>query len=144
MADTISARSISLDAARRVLDAAIDEAERLRLAVCISVHGQDGDAKATARMDGAPRLSASLATDKAWSVIAFGGMPTGSWWEMIKEDPALVHGMTKTPRLVIFPGGVPLRARMEVVGAIGVSGGSPEQDQLVAEAGAAALSPPAS
>jgi glc operon protein GlcG len=142
MADTISARSISLDGARRVLEAAIAEAERLRLAVCISVCGQDGEAKIAACMDGAPKLSAVLAADKAWSVIAWGGMPTSRWWQMVKDDPALMHGFTKQPRLVVIAGGVPLRARMEVVGAVGVSGGSPEQDELVAEAGAAELSPP--
>ena len=59
---------------------------------------------------------------------------------MIEGDPSLVHGLTKTPRLVVFGGGVALVVDDQVVGAIGVSGGSSQEDREVAEAGAAALS----
>ena len=51
----------------------------------------------------------------------------------------LLHGIVKTDRLVVFGGGVPLVADGRTVGAIGVSGGSSEQDVRVAEAGAAAV-----
>ena len=51
-----------------------------------------------------------------------------------------MHGLTKTPRLVVFGGGVALVVDGQVVGAIGVSGGSSQEDREVAEAGAAALS----
>jgi len=55
-------------------------------------------------------------------------------------EPALVHGITHTPRLVVFGGGEPVRVSGELVGAVGVSGGSAEQDAEIAAAGAAALS----
>jgi uncharacterized protein GlcG (DUF336 family) len=93
----------------------------------------------TVRMDGAPRLSASIATNKAWTVASFNGMPTDRWWGAIKDEPELVHGITHTPRLIVFGGGVPLLVDGELVGAIGVSGGSADDDRNVAEAGAAAL-----
>jgi glc operon protein GlcG len=137
--DTVPSDSISLDAARRVLDAALAHAESMSRAMCITVCDPAGDAVLSARMDGAPRMTAQIAADKAWTVTGFGGLPTHDWWPMIEHDPALVHGITKTPRLVVFGGGVALRVGGRVVGAIGVSGGSSADDRAVAEAGAAAL-----
>jgi uncharacterized protein GlcG (DUF336 family) len=90
-------------------------------------------------MDGAPRLSAGIARNKAYSVASFKGLPTHAWWPAIADDPALVHGLTQTPRLVIIAGGVPVLADGELVGAVGVSGASAEQDRAIAEAAAAAM-----
>ena len=90
-------------------------------------------------MDGAPLLSAQIAQDKAYSVAAFGGVPTHEWWTMIADEPPLLHGIVKTDRLIVFGGGVPVRADGALIGAVGVSGGSAQQDQAVAEAAAAAL-----
>jgi len=139
MSDTIDARSISLEGAQRVLAAALAKAAELGLAMCVTVSDPSGLPVLTARMDGAPRLSARIATDKAYSVASFGGAPTHGWWDAIKDEPALVHGITKTPRLTIFGGGLALRAAGELVGAIGVSGGSVSQDRQVAQAGAEAI-----
>jgi uncharacterized protein GlcG (DUF336 family) len=138
-ADTVPSDSISLAAARRVLDAALAHAESMSRAMCITVCDPAGDPVLSARMDGAPRLTAQIAADKAWTVAGFGGQPTHDWWPKIEHDPALVHGITKTPRLVVFGGGVALSVGGRVVGAIGVSGGSSDDDRAVAEAGAAAL-----
>lgn len=110
MTDTVAFRSISLDGARRVIDAA-------------------------------PRMCAEIARNKAYSVSAFKGMPTSMWWSAISNEPALVHGLTHTPRLTIFPGGLPLVIDGALVGAIGVSGGTTAQDEQVARAGVAALAP---
>ena len=140
-ADTVRSDSISLAAARRVLDAALAHAESMSRAMCITVCDPAGDPVLSARMDGAPRLTAQIAADKAWTVASFNGLPTHDWWPMIEHDPALVHGITQTPRLVVFGGGVALRVEGRVVGAIGVSGGSSADDRAVAEAGAAALGP---
>ena len=62
-----------------------------------------------------------------------------AWEAVLESEPALLHGIVKTDRLVVFGGGVPLVADGRTVGAIGVSGGSSEQDVRVAEAGAAAV-----
>ncbi len=66
-------------------------------------------------------------------------MPTHLWWGALKDDPSLVHGIIKTHRFIVFGGGIPLRVKKKLVGAVGVSGGSAEQDQAIAEAAAAAL-----
>jgi glc operon protein GlcG len=141
MTDVVPLSCISLGAAQRVLDAARRHADALGLAVCIAVVDPSGEPVLTARMDGAPRLSARIAADKAWTVASFNGLPTHGWWDLIKDEPALVHGITHTPRLTIFGGGVALAIDGALVGAIGVSGGSAEQDVAVAQAGALALTP---
>jgi glc operon protein GlcG len=123
-----------------VLDAAIAASTEAGLAMCIAVVDCGGEPVITARMDGAARLSAGIALNKAYTVTGFYGMPTSAWWDVIKDEPALVQGLTHTPRLVIFGGGVPLVSGGQIVGAIGVSGGSADQDAAVATAAAAALS----
>jgi glc operon protein GlcG len=137
--DTVPSHSISFDAARRVLDAAVHAAQDLGRQMCVVIADQSGLPILTARMDGAPRLSLKIAEDKAYSVASFGGAPTDGWWDMIKDQPALVHGITHTPRLVIFGGGLPLLVRGEVVGAIGVSGGTADEDREIAQAGSDSL-----
>jgi glc operon protein GlcG len=139
MSDVVELHTIGLGAAQRVLAAAVAEAEAMGKPMCVAVCGVGGDLRLFARMDGAPELSESIAKDKAWTVTAFNGVPTHAWWDAIKDEPALVHGITKTDRFIIFGGGVPLRAGGRLVGAIGVSGGSADDDRQVAEAGAAAL-----
>jgi glc operon protein GlcG len=139
MATTLSSVSISLVGARRVMDAAIAKATEMGLDACISVCDPAGHAVISARMDGAPLLSVDIAANKAYTVVAFKGMPTHLWWGALKDDPALVQGLTLTNRFIIFGGGIPLAVKKKLVGAIGVSGGSAEQDQAIAEAAAAAL-----
>ena len=131
--------ALSLGAARRIADAAIASAQSQSVAACIAICDPAGEAIVTIRMDGAPRLSAGVALNKAFTVASFKGMPTHAWWPLLADDPALVHGFTQTPRLVIFAGGVPVRIDGKVVGAVGVSGGSSDQDRVIAEAGVAAL-----
>ncbi len=139
MATTLSSVSISLEGARRVMDAAIAKATEMGIDACISVCDPAGHAVITVRMDGAPLLSVGIASDKAYTCIAFKGMATHLWWGALKDDPSLVHGIIKTDRFIVFGGGVPLKVKKKLVGSIGVSGGSAEQDQAIAEAGAKAL-----
>ena len=61
-------------------------------------------------------------------------MPTHSWFDFIKNDPPLLHGIVKTPRLVVFGGSYPIVVDGMVIGGIGVSGGHYEQDMKVAQA----------
>lgn len=91
------------------------------------------------RWPGWTLLCTQIAQDNAYSVASFGGLPTIDWWRLVESEPALLHGVVKTDRLVVFGGGVPLVADGRTVGAIGVSGGSSEQDVRVAEAEAAAV-----
>jgi uncharacterized protein GlcG (DUF336 family) len=54
---------------------------------------------------------------------------------IIKDDPALREGIVQRERLVIFGGGVPIQLEGELIGGVGVSGGSAEQDEICALAG---------
>ena len=134
--DLVPMNSLSLIAAQRVVEAAISAARSHGIAACIAVSDPSGEPIVTVRMDGAPRLSAEIARNKAYSVASFNGLPTHVWWPVIADDPALVHGITHTPRLVIFGGGAPIRIDDALVGAVGVSGGSTDQDRAIAEAAA--------
>jgi glc operon protein GlcG len=137
--DYVMAPSATLSAAQRAVAAAIEEAERLAVDVCIAVTDGAGHLLALARMDRAPLLCIQIAQDKAYSVASFGGLPTSDWWRMLESEPALLHGIVKTDRLIVFGGGIPLVADGRTIGAVGVSGGSSEQDVRIAEAGAAAV-----
>ena len=139
-ADVVPMNALSLSAAQRVVDAAIASARSFGANVCIAVCDPTGEPIVTVRMDGAPRLSAEVARNKAYTVAAFNGMPTHAWWPAIADDPSLVHGITHTPRLIVFAGGVPVRIDGALLGAVGISGGSADQDLAIAEAAAAALS----
>jgi uncharacterized protein GlcG (DUF336 family) len=89
-------------------------------------------------MDGAPLLSVQIAQDKAYTTIGF-GMATHEWFDFIKNDPPLLHGIIKTDRLVVFGGGFPIKTDAGIIGGLGVSGGHWSEDMEVAQAGLAAL-----
>jgi len=137
--DVVRMNSLSLDAARRVAEAALAKAHDLGLTVCIAITDPSAEPVLTLRMDGAPRLCSEVALNKAYSVASFNGMPTDKWWAILKNDPALVAGFPETSRLVIFAGGVPVVIDGQVVGAVGVSGGSSDEDRQIAQAGADAV-----
>ena len=135
---TIVKHSIDAATAEKAVAAAAKKAADLILRMCIAVTDEAGDLKAFARMDGAPKLSIGIAQDKAYTAVSF-GMPTHAWFDFIKDDPPLLHGITHTPRLVVFGGGFPIMLKGEMVGGIGISGGHYTQDMECARAGLEAV-----
>ena len=135
MTKLVDASTIRLETARAAAAEAIRVAESLGVSVCVAVADRAGHLLSYDRMDGAPLLCGQLAQDKAYTVATF-GLPTHDWWEMIRDEPVLLHGVIKTDRLIVYGGGVPIIYEEALVGAIGVSGGSPDQDRVIAEAGA--------
>jgi uncharacterized protein GlcG (DUF336 family) len=138
MVSSVTRQTISSEAARRAIEAAEAKAREMGVAMVIAVVDESGVLKAFSRMDGAPLLSVDIAKDKAYTAVAF-GIPTHEWFNFIKDDPPLLHGITKTPRLIVFGGGYPLKVGNDLIGGIGVSGGHYTHDMQVAEAGVAAL-----
>jgi uncharacterized protein GlcG (DUF336 family) len=136
VADTTSVPTLTLQGAQRVLEGSVAHALSIGVPVCIAVADRSGALLAFARMDGAPQMSATIAQDKAYTVAAFAGLPTHQWYDLIKDDPPVLHGIVKTDRLIVFGGGVPIRSAGELAGTVGVSGGSSDQDRAIAEAGA--------
>ena len=131
--------SITIEAAERIIQAAEKKAQEMGKLMSIAVCDEDGTLKAFHRMDGAPLLSVQVAQDKAYTAISFGGMATNEWFDFIKNDPPLLHGIIKTDRLIVFGGGYAIKADGEIIGGIGVSGGHYSDDMQVAQAGLAAL-----
>ena len=125
--------TLTEEAATVAIAAAREQAQRLGVPVCVAVVDVSARLVAYTRMDQAPLLSETIAQDKAYTAAAF-GLPTDKWYPMIAENPALLHGIVHTPRLVIFAGGLPIQQDGHVVGAVGVSGGTAEQDLSCAAA----------
>lgn len=132
-------QTLTYAGARVAVDAAAAWAQTLGVPVNIAVVDLAGALLAFARLDGAPLLSGSIAQDKAYTVAAFNGVPTHAWFGLIEAEPALREGIVHRDRLVIYAGGVPVTVDDALVGAVGVSGGTAEQDREIAEAGAGAV-----
>jgi uncharacterized protein GlcG (DUF336 family) len=130
--------SITVEAAQRLVLAAEAKARAMGKPMSIAVVDSDGTLKAFSRMDGAPLLSVQIAQDKAYTAISF-SMATHDWFEFVKNDPPLLHGIIKTDRLIVFGGGYPIQSEEGMIGGIGVSGGHYSDDMEVAQAGLAAL-----
>ena len=131
---------ISLEGARKAIAGAMARAQELGVAVNIAVADAGGNLVSFDRMDGAALMSASIAQDKAVSVVSFGGLPTHGWMDLFAgDDESVGKGIPLRPGLVIFGGGIPVEFDGELIGAVGVSGGTSEEDRLIAEAGAAAV-----
>ena len=119
--------------AKRMIDAAELRASEIGIAINVAVVDEGGHLVSFSKMDGAPILSIEIAQNKAYTAISF-GLPTHEWYPLIKADPPLLNGITHTPRLVIFGGGFPIKVDEQIVGGIGVSGGSSEQDMECCQA----------
>ncbi|HBI05001.1 MAG TPA: cobalamin adenosyltransferase [Paenibacillaceae bacterium] len=122
--------------AQEMVNAAVKKGKEIGVKVNIAIVDDGGHLVSFGRMDGAPLLSIEIATNKAFTAIAF-GLPTHDWHPLIAEEPALREGIVHTPRLVIFGGGFPIKVGDQIIGGIGVSGGSAEQDMACAQAGLA-------
>lgn len=138
MTDAIATRpTVTLAAARTAADAALAEAQRLGIAVAVAVVDPGGHDVAFAAMDGSPLLSRDVARDKAWTAIAF-GQPTTWWADLLEAEPGLA-ALGGNNRLMPVPGGIPLLVDGAIAGAVGVSGGTPDEDVQVAAAGVLAV-----
>jgi uncharacterized protein GlcG (DUF336 family) len=140
MTAVISKPTISHEAARALIDAAVAKAEAIGLPVTVAVVDESGVLKAFQRMDGAALVSVQLAQDKAYTSVGF-GLSSDGWYDFIKEDGPLALGAPAgVDRLVVFGGGYPVKDGGVVVGGIGVSGGHYTQDMEIAQAALAVLS----
>ncbi len=135
------AKPVNLEAALAVILAARRKAEDRGVAMNIAVVDDGANLVAFARMDGAWLGSIEIAQDKAYTARAF-DISTKELASMSHPgEPLFGIAQTHRGRVIIFAGGIPLKAGGLVLGAIGVSGGTPDQDHEVAEAGAAAFTP---
>ena len=130
---------VTLADARRVIAAAEQKAIELGQPMNIAVADGGGNLVAHVRMDGAWIGSIDISINKAYTSRAF-DIATKDLAEHSQSGGQFfgIHA-SNGGRIMIFAGGIPLYRDGQVVGAIGVSGGSGDQDHSVAEAGAAAF-----
>lgn len=128
-ADTIVKRSLGLEAARKMVAAAVAEAQRNNWPSTIAVVDESGELLVIERMDEARLAGLSLAAGKARSA-AFFRHPTKMLEDTINGGRT---AQLTVPDMVQMEGGLPIIADGQVVGAIGVSGETKEHDTLIAQ-----------
>jgi len=133
----IATNDISLEQAQAIVEAAKAKAAEINTKMDIAVVDAGANLKAFARMDGAWLGSIDISIKKARTARFF-DMPTGDIGGLSQPGGALYNIEHSNGGLITFPGGVPIIVNGEVIGAIGVSGSSVEDDHAVATAGAAA------
>ena len=130
---------LTLNDARRIIAAAEEKAAAISQPMNIAVADAGGNLIAHVRMDGAWLGSIDISIKKAYTSRAF-DIATKDLAEHSQSGGQFfgIHA-SNNGKIMIFAGGIPLKIDGKVIGAVGVSGGSGEQDHAVAEAGAAAL-----
>ena len=131
---------LTMDKAVLIIEAAIEKAMTIGQPMNIAIVDAGANLMAFMRMDGAWLGSIDIAINKAFTARAFdittmelgrNSQPGGQFFGIHASN----HG-----RVMIFAGGIPIKVNGQIVGALGVSGGSGEQDQAVAEAAVVTLS----
>ncbi|PHV03867.1 cobalamin adenosyltransferase [Janthinobacterium sp. BJB412] len=136
--DFRSVPQLGWQAAQRAVAGAARHAEAIGACVNVTLLDAGGNPLAALRMPGAPLHSIGISADKAYTAASF-GLPTADWGEVLRQhSDAVRQGLPLRPRFVMFGGGLPIRHQGVLVGAIGVSGGSEQQDDDCARAGLAA------
>lgn len=136
---SVQQANIDWNGAHAAVGAAARAADEAGLRVNIAVVDRSGVLAGFVRMAGAPLHSVEIAVDKAYTAASF-GLETARWHEALREHSEAVRdGLLRRPRFVAFGGGVPIVLGGELMGGIGVSGASEEQDAMIARAGLAAI-----
>ena len=130
---------LTLEQAQAAVNAALGRSKELGTKMNIAIVDAGANLTAFAREDGAWLGSIDIAVKKARTARFF-DMPTGEIGKLSQPGGALYNIEHSNNGLITFPGGIPLKnAAGEVVGAIGVSGSTVENDHTVADAGASTV-----
>ena len=125
--------TLSTQASRVMVDAAVAEANAMSVPVTVVVVDESGVTKEMLRMDGAPLVSVQTALNKAYAAAAI-GMPPDDFYAAIESDGAAVAEFATRPGLALIAGGLPVIADGGVAGAIGVAGAmTGAEDRRIAE-----------
>jgi uncharacterized protein GlcG (DUF336 family) len=130
--------TITAAEAQALLAAAELKANEIGVPMYVVVVDESAKPKASLRMDGASLASLTLVPPKAVTAASF-RTPTHVLAERVAADPVRVASFLATGEFSLLGGGLPVSRSGHVVGAIGVGGGTPEQDVIVGEAALAAL-----
>ena len=131
---------LTLKDARKIIASASKKATEIGQPMNIAVVDAGANLTAFARMDGAWLGSIDIAINKAFTAKAFDISTLELGRNSQPGDQFFGIHVSNHARVMIFAGGIPIKMNGQIVGAVGVSGGSGEQDQAVAEAVVAAWS----
>ena len=135
----LTTKDISIQQAHAVILAAVSKAEETKTKMDIAVVDAGGNLKAFARMDGAWLGSIDISMKKARTARYF-DMNSGDIGKLSQPGGSLYQIEVSNGGLITFPGGVPIKlADGTIIGAIGVSGSTVENDHAVAAAGAGVI-----
>ena len=126
---------MTLALAEKICDAVMENAKRMGVNAVVCVSDNAGNPRLVKSMDNAYIASYDIAVNKAFTVVAL-KMSTSTLKPMAEPGGSL-YGIqfTNGGRIVIFGGGEPLTVNRKVIGGLGVSGGSEEQDTALARLG---------
>jgi uncharacterized protein GlcG (DUF336 family) len=131
---------MTMEKAQRIIEAGIAKAKQIGQPMNIAVVDAGANLTAFARMDGSWLGSIDIAINKAFTAKAFDISTLELGRNSQPGDQFFGIHVSNHARVMIFAGGIPIKMNGQIVGAVGVSGGSGEQDQAVAEAVVAASS----
>jgi glc operon protein GlcG len=135
---TITRQSLTLDAANAIITAAVAQANTIGAQEVIVIDDRDGFMIAMARMDNARLTSINIAMDKAYTA-AVRQAATADLINNFRDNPAGMASFLAQPHMTLLGGGIPIMVDGGLVGGVGASGGTADQDIEVANAGLAAL-----
>jgi glc operon protein GlcG len=140
-AQVVDQKGLTLEAAKRVIAAAVAEARRNQVGGAIAVVDAGGHLVALERIDGTFAASADISIGKARTAALF-RRPTSFFENVINQGRTAMAALPSLPDFTPLKGGVPIMAGDQVIGAIGISGAaSAQQDEEIAILAAAAVEP---
>lgn len=131
----ITIQRLDLDDARKMIAGGQAKAREIGVPMCIAITDESGQLIAFERMEGGKVTSTTIAIDKAFT--AAGAKKATHDYGAASQPGSPVYGINSAigGRLMVVGGGLPVMVDGACVGGIGVSSGSPAQDQEVAQAG---------
>jgi uncharacterized protein GlcG (DUF336 family) len=130
--------SLTLDQAATIVDTALAKGREMRLQpLCVVVLDAGGHLKAMKREDGAGILRADVALGKAWSTLGMNAPSSRALGQRLQDRPSFLAalGMLAEGKVVAVAGGLAIYQGDEVIGAVGISGASSDEDEECALAG---------
>ncbi|MGA1933542.1 GlcG/HbpS family heme-binding protein [Arcobacter sp. YIC-464] len=125
-------KDLTSKTALKLCELSVQKAEELKIKINVSVTDSKGLELAFIRMDDSFIHSSQIAKDKAYTSASF-GFDSNTWTEIFKNEPHLEQGFSNRARLIPFGGGLTIFEDKEKVGAIGVSGGTEQEDIICAK-----------
>lgn len=134
-------QSISEELAQELINAATSKAREIGRPMTITILDESGRLKAFRRMDGAALVGIEISQIKAYTAVGnMANAPTHEIGKHVKDNIALLISLSQMPNYTTVGGGFPIKINNQVIGSIGVSGGTADQDMAVAETALAILS----